>query len=42
MEQRTNVKHKTIKLLEKNIREGMCRFEFDDEFLHTALKSRSF
>ena len=42
MEQRNNVKHKTIKLIEKNIREGICEFEFDDEFLHATPKSRSF
>ena len=42
MEQRTNVKHKTIKLIEENMREGMCEFEFDDEFLHATLKSRGF
>ena len=42
MEQKTNIEHKTIKLIEENIREGMCEFEFDDEFLHATPKSRSF
>ena len=42
MEQRTNVKHKTIKHIEENMREGMCEFEFDDEFLHAIPKLRSF
>ena len=41
MEQRTYVKHKTIKLLEENVEESICEFEFGDGFLHTTPKSRS-
>lgn len=38
MDHRTNVKYETTKLLEENIFE----FWFDDEFLYTTPKSRSF
>ena len=34
-----NVKHKTIKLLEENIRENLSNLGFGDQFLHTILKA---
>ena len=37
-----DVRTKIIHTIEENMREGMCEFEFDDEFLHAIPKLRSF